>query len=140
MPPPSKDPADYIDPDTLFSPFQDKPMLDEEAAAYALEHPQPDGYLCHGLELYATHEPCTMCSMAILHSRMSKVVFARPMPLTGGMCAEDRGEGNPELEKKGGGRGLGLWWRRELNWSLSAWQWEVAERLMPADVDPETHT
>lgn len=118
---------DEAAPDYLFEGFQDKPILEEEAVIFNFEHPVPDGYLCHGLELYLTHEPCVMCSMAILHSRMGKVVFRQRMPLTGGLCSEDRGHGNPDLVGEGGGRGLGLFWRRELNWSLLAWEWEPAK-------------
>jgi tRNA-specific adenosine deaminase 3 len=118
-----------------FEAFQDGPILDVEKRVFDQEHPSPDGYLCHGLELYLTHEPCIMCSMAILHSRMGRVVFSRRMPLTGGMCSEDRGYGYPELEGCGAGRGLGLFWRRELNWSLLAWEWEatMCPNLLPVD-------
>ncbi|TGO67963.1 hypothetical protein BOTNAR_0032g00070 [Botryotinia narcissicola] len=69
-----------------------------------------DGYLCHELELYITHELCVMCSMAIVHSRIGRVIFGQRMPKTGGMCADS------EL-------GHVLFWRKELNWSLLAWQW-----------------
>lgn len=70
-----------------------------------------DGYLCHDLELYCTHEPCVMCAMAIVHSRFGRVVFGRRMPRTGGLCAD-------------GELGHGLFWRKELNWMLLAWQWD----------------
>jgi tRNA-specific adenosine deaminase 3 len=70
-----------------------------------------NGYLCHDLEIYCTHEPCVMCSMAIVHSRFGRVVFARRMPQTGAFCADS------EL-------GHGLFWRKELNWTLLAWQWD----------------
>ncbi|TGO83779.1 hypothetical protein BPOR_0594g00070 [Botrytis porri] len=73
-----------------------------------------DGYLCHELELYITHEPCIMCSMAIVHSRFGRVIFGQRMPKTGGLCADS------EL-------GHGLFWRKELNWSLLAWQWISGE-------------
>ncbi|KAF5869657.1 putative cytidine and deoxycytidylate deaminase zinc-binding region protein [Botrytis fragariae] len=73
-----------------------------------------DGYLCHELELYITHEPCVMCSMAIVHSRFGRVIFGQRMPKTGGLCADS------EL-------GHGLFWRKELNWSLLAWQWISGE-------------
>lgn len=123
-----------------FDALQDLPLLEEERAVYELEHPSPDGYLCHGLELYMTHEPCIMCSMAILHSRMGKVVFANRMPLTGGMCAEQRGHEDTRWDNLGGGRGLGLFWRRELNWSLLAWEWEPCPSLPPLPpIDPCVH-
>lgn len=70
-----------------------------------------NGYLCHDLEIYCTHEPCVMCSMAIVHSRFGRVVFGRRMTRTGGLCADS------EL-------GHGLFWRKELNWTLLAWQWD----------------
>lgn len=122
-----------------FEAFQDKPILEDETKVFAMDHPHPDGYLCHGLELYLTHEPCVMCSMAILHSRMGKVVFRHRMPLTGGLSAEDRGGGHPSLNGADGGRGLGLFWRRELNWSLVAWEWESSGSLRPLPLDMSTH-
>lgn len=122
-----------------FEAFQDAPLTDNEKRVFELDHPNPDGYLCHGLELYLTHEPCVMCSMSILHSRMGKVVFRHRMPLTGGLCAEERGHGNPTLAGRGGGRGLGLFWRRELNWSMVAWEWESAGSLKPLPVDYDVH-
>jgi tRNA-specific adenosine deaminase 3 len=122
-----------------FEAFQDAPLLPDEQKVFEQDHPSPDGYLCHGLELYLTHEPCVMCSMAILHSRMGKVVFRHRMPLTGGLCSEDRGDGHPDLAESAGGRGLGLFWRRELNWSLVAWEWESAGSLKPLLVDYKVH-
>lgn len=106
----------YEAPRLEYDAFQDRPLLDMERACFGREHPNKDGYLCHGLELYVTHEPCVGCSMGILHSRMGKVVFCNHMPRTGGLSSDDRPDG--------GGRGLGLFWRRELNWSLLAWEWE----------------
>ncbi|KAI1825077.1 hypothetical protein F4861DRAFT_503003 [Xylaria intraflava] len=127
-----------------FEAFQDGPLLKDEQFVFDTEHPCPDGYLCHDLELYLTHEPCVMCAMAILHSRMGRIVFRQRMPLTGGMSSEDRGYdtcgdlatcGNNFC---GGGRGLGLHWRKELNWSMLGWEWETdtVERLA---VDPHMH-
>ncbi|KAK3321089.1 cytidine deaminase-like protein [Cercophora scortea] len=123
-----------------FEAFQDNPILEDEQQIFELEHPCPDGYLCHGLELYLTHEPCVMCSMAILHSRMGKVVFRHRMPQTGGLCAEDRGcDHNAPVDKPDGGRGLGLFWRRELNWSLVAWEWESCGSVRPLPVNQAIH-
>ncbi|RYP06826.1 hypothetical protein DL764_002938 [Monosporascus ibericus] len=127
-----------------FEAFQDRPLLDDEQTVFEAEHPCPDGYLCHELELYMTHEPCTMCAMAILHSRMGRIVFRHRMPLTGGMCSEDRGNDLCGADASctqgpcGGGQGLGLHWRKELNWSMLGWEWEndEAERLV---VNPHLH-
>ncbi|KAI6044702.1 cytidine deaminase-like protein [Pisolithus marmoratus] len=41
-------------------------------------------YLLTGLTLFITHEPCIMCSMALLHSRVKELFFLYPMPKTGG--------------------------------------------------------
>ncbi len=127
-----------------FEAFQDKPLLRDEKEVFGAPHPCPDGYLCHELELYMTHEPCTMCAMAILHSRMGRIVFRHRMPLTGGMSSEDRGNdicgigGLCGHGPCGGGQGLGLHWRKELNWSMLGWEWETddAESLV---VDPHLH-
>jgi len=78
-----------------------------------------EGYLCHELEIYCTHEPCVMCSMAIVHSRFGKLVFKYRMDRTGGICAD-------------GELGHGLFWRKELNWTLLAWKWSATQ-----DVDGE---
>ncbi|EQK97621.1 Cytidine deaminase-like protein [Ophiocordyceps sinensis CO18] len=118
-------------PNLAFDAFQDQPLLDMERECYAQAPPSKDGYLCHGLELYVTHEPCVACSMGILHSRMGKVVFSRHMARTGGLNSDDRPEG--------GGRGLGLFWRRELNWSLLAWEWEREGVPELPLVDATTH-
>lgn len=122
-----------------FEAFQDRPLLDAEDKVFQEDHPTPDGYLCHDLELYVTHEPCVMCSMAILHSRMGKVVLCERMTLTGGMTAEIRGHDQPHLADFGGGHGLGLFWRRELNWSLIAWEWESSECVHKHPVHPKVH-
>jgi len=57
----------------------------------------PRGYLCLNLEVYVTHEPCVMCSMALLHSRIGRVVFGRGGGSGGGMMAE-RESGNSGKE------------------------------------------
>ena len=103
--------------------FADKPLTDVEFNIYNRDTLKPDGYLCLDLELYLTHEPCVMCSMAILHSRFGKVVFQERMPRTGGLTADKAGNGQgiPSGSK------YGLFWRPELNWKLLAWQWHDDE-------------
>jgi tRNA(adenine34) deaminase len=40
-------------------------------------------YRLDGCELYVTLEPCAMCSGAMLHARLARVVYAAPDPKTG---------------------------------------------------------
>lgn len=40
-------------------------------------------YRLPGCELYVTLEPCTMCSGAMMHARLSRVVYAAVDPKTG---------------------------------------------------------
>lgn len=98
--------------------FADKPLTSVESDAFSMNNMVPGGYLCLGLEIYVTHEPCVMCSMAILHSRFTRVVFGQRLPRTGGITA---GVTSEELELS---LGYGLFWRPELNWKLPAWQWD----------------
>ena len=76
------------------------------------EH-RKDSYLCSGLDVYLTHEPCICCSMAMVHSRFRACVFRTKLPGTGGISAET----------DDGGLGYGLFWRKELNWRLMAFQY-----------------
>ena len=41
-------------------------------------------YLLTSMTLFVTHEPCIMCSMALLHSRVKEVIYLIPMEKTGG--------------------------------------------------------
>ncbi|KAJ6557398.1 cytidine deaminase-like protein, partial [Mycena vulgaris] len=43
-----------------------------------------NSYLLTSQVLFTTHEPCIMCSMALLHSRVKEVVYLLPMEKTGG--------------------------------------------------------
>ncbi|RDB17880.1 SET domain-containing protein 7 [Hypsizygus marmoreus] len=41
-------------------------------------------YLLTSRTVFTTHEPCIMCSMALIHSRVKEVFYLYPMPRTGG--------------------------------------------------------
>lgn len=66
-------------------------ILALRAAAAALNN-----YRLNGCTLYVTLEPCAMCSGAILHARIDRVVYGAPDPKTGAcgsvlnLFAEDR--------------------------------------------------
>lgn len=107
--------------DSGTSKFQ--PLTPTEADAYSRGSLPAGGYLCFGLEIYVTHEPCAMCSMAILHSRFGRIVFGERLPLTGGIAVDPTKTGS----YNSGALNYGLFWRPELNWKLLGWQWQNAQ-------------
>ena len=119
--------------DTLSSRFfADGPLTRLESEMLARPSIARGGYLCLGLEIYTTHEPCVMCSMAILHSRFGRIVFGQHLPRTGGLAAEllppfTAPSGNDDdyndEHRSAPSQYYGLFWRPELNWKLPAWQW-----------------
>ena len=77
-----------------------------------IEEPDsPTHYLCTGLTVFLSHEPCTMCAMALLHARVDRVFFARSSA-RGGFATD-----------------YGIHWRKELNHRYSVfggWMREAA--------------
>ncbi|KAF9701099.1 hypothetical protein EKO04_000358 [Ascochyta lentis] len=101
--------------------FCDTPLTQVEKEYYVKDNINQSGYLCVDLDIYLTNEPCVMCSMAILHSRFRRCIFAKRMPLTGGMTS-DTAEGSAPLQ---GGLKHGMFWRpSELNWKFLAWEYK----------------
>lgn len=49
-------------------------------------------YLCLNYDVYTTHEPCSMCAMALVHSRVKRCIFVKPMSMTGAL-RPDSGDG-----------------------------------------------
>jgi tRNA-specific adenosine deaminase 3 len=118
------EPAAITSPNDKQNVYLDYPLFSEEQAAFEDDNVSRNGYLCHDLEIYLTHEPCVMCSMALLHSRFGRVVFGQRMPRTGGLCSDETS------------LGYGLFWRKELNWCLLAWQLEIGDGKELTDLSP----
>ena len=76
-------------------------------------------YLLTSMTLFITHEPCTMCCMALLHSRVREVFYIFP-------------------RKRGGGfeGGLGIHGRKDLNHRFEVWRWDgVIEQSIRDQLD-----
>ena len=105
--------------------FLDLPITPLEEHHFVKDNIKADGYLCLRLEVFLTHEPCIMCSMALVHSRVGRVIFLNRMTQTGGLTAElVRNDSGPV------GLGYGLCWRKELNWQFMCWEY-----IEPKDKD-----
>merc|ERR1712187_347204 len=46
---------------------------------------EEEDYLCHDCEVITTHEPCIMCAMALIHSRVRLVAYRTPDLEFGGL-------------------------------------------------------
>ncbi|KAJ3788392.1 cytidine deaminase-like protein [Lentinula aff. detonsa] len=63
--------------------------LIRQVANLNLGHPSSSSengshYLLTGKTVFLSHEPCVMCSMALLHSRVKQIFYLNPMSRTGG--------------------------------------------------------
>lgn len=111
--------------------FLDLPVIPSEQKYFELDNLKPDGYLCLKLEIFLTHEPCMMCSMALVHSRVGRVIFRHRMPKTGGLTAEKVSNSSGPV-----GLGYGLCWRKELNWQFMCWEYIPKEQAGTVTRDP----
>ena len=63
-------------------------------------------YRLPGATLYVTLEPCTMCVGAIIHARVSQIVFGATEPKAGAICSQNQllnaGYFNHQVESVGG--------------------------------------
>ena len=110
--------------------FLDLPITPLEERYFLQDNVKPDGYLCLRLEVFLTHEPCIMCSMALVHSRVGRVIFEDRMPQTGGLTAELVSNDSGPV-----GLGYGLCWRKELNWQFMCWEYIDAKDTDTGNVD-----
>ncbi|XP_036898318.1 probable inactive tRNA-specific adenosine deaminase-like protein 3 [Sturnira hondurensis] len=65
------------------------------------EDMEEDGlpYVCTGYDLYITREPCTMCAMALVHSRVQRVFYGAPSP-DGALGTRFRIHAQPDLNHR----------------------------------------
>ncbi|KAI0462884.1 hypothetical protein LJB42_003687 [Komagataella kurtzmanii] len=74
-----------------------------------LQQNDPKSYLLLDCVIYTTHEPCPMCCMALLHSRIERLVYLKDMT-TGGLKFHE-------------GYGYGIQTACTLNWKFDAYRW-----------------
>lgn len=84
-----------------------------------------DGYLCRGFHVYSTHEPCPMCAMALLHSRVTRLVYLKATPVTGGIEPESSG--------------LCIHAQDKLNWQYEAWKYSGSDEETSEDLGAIEH-
>ncbi|KAH7100278.1 cytidine deaminase-like protein [Auriculariales sp. MPI-PUGE-AT-0066] len=88
--------------------------LQQNASLISPPASSPQEYLLTGRALFLTHEPCVMCAMALVHSRVRDVYVLRGMPLTGG-CGLGPGSGDGDGDGTGRPAGSGWSWRSRIS-------------------------
>lgn len=61
------------------------PQPEAEACARSCARVGPKPYLCTGFDCYVVREPCVMCAMALVHSRVQRVIYAEADPEHGAL-------------------------------------------------------
>ncbi|ANB12024.1 Tad3p [Sugiyamaella lignohabitans] len=82
--------------------------------------PDDKNYLCLNMHVYTTHEPCPMCAMALVHSRIARLIYIKPSPKTGAI-------------EPTSGASYGVHWNKLLNWKYEAWRWQADGYLATDD-------
>ncbi|VDL94419.1 unnamed protein product, partial [Schistocephalus solidus] len=59
--------------------------IDEGVAKRRAEEEAEAGYICTDCDVYLSSEPCVMCAMALVHSRVRRLFIARRLPGLGGI-------------------------------------------------------
>ncbi|GAA6009764.1 hypothetical protein JCM11491_001090 [Sporobolomyces phaffii] len=88
-------------------------------------------YVLTGLTVFVSHEPCLLCAMSLLHSRIAQLVFVTPAPASGGCGSVYK------VHEDGG-----------LNHRYEVWEWnkdtqrgrgtasQVGKGIEPLELDP----
>ncbi|GAA5316694.1 MAG: tRNA adenosine(34) deaminase TadA [Candidatus Pelagadaptatus aseana] len=76
------------------------PTAHAEIMAIRAAGKQAENYRLPGATLYVSIEPCTMCAGAIVHSRISRVVFAATEPKAGAVISNNRVFDGEELNHR----------------------------------------
>ena len=63
----------------------DKKRKREKASGAAVIEFMGRPYLCTGYDVFLAREPCVMCAMALVHSRLKRVIFAAPDDVNGAL-------------------------------------------------------
>lgn len=78
---------------------------EEEALRRENDPEGTNGYLCQNLLFYTSYEPCAMCAMALVHSRIERLTY---------LSKHKRGA----IESS-----YFIGDRRDLNWTFDIWRW-----------------
>lgn len=68
-----------------------------QASQWAIQN---DSYLCTNLDVYCYYEPCCMCTMAMVHSRVGRLFFIEPNPKYGGVMSQAHINLSPKINHR----------------------------------------
>ena len=94
---------------------------DEEANNDDVDDESSKKYLCVGYDVYTTHEPCSYCCMALVHSRIRRLFYLKPSPKTGAIAPDSA-------------KGYCIHQSRQLNWAFHSFKWCDPELLQTVPV------
>ncbi|SCU87350.1 LAMI_0D05732g1_1 [Lachancea mirantina] len=83
---------------------------------------ETETYLCLNFDVYTTHEPCSMCAMALIHSRIKRCIFIESMGKSGSLRPDS-------------GDGYCIHDNRRLNSKYEVFQWIGDEFELP-EIEP----